>query len=96
VLWLTGGHIPIHATVSPISDIQAVRAALHESIENIDDMELLATIGEITRRKYTPGLVPKLSAMQVGRIDEAKNQISRGECLTNEEADRLMDKWLNG
>ncbi len=74
---------------------QNIKALLHESIENINDEDFLIAIKQILDRKYTPSDTPKLTKAQTVRIDESKEQILKGNFLTNAQADKLVDKWLN-
>lgn len=67
---------------------------LHESIENIDDEAFLQIVKEILDRKYEPGEVT-LTPYQKNRIGKAKKSIEQGDALTNEQADQLVNKWLN-
>ena len=76
-------------------DTTALKSILHESIENIDDADLLMAIKELAERKYTPDSEPKLSPAQIARIEESHRQIKDGIFLTNDQADALVDKWLN-
>jgi predicted transcriptional regulator len=72
-----------------------LKSILHESIENIDDEGILLAIKELAERKYTPETQPRLTAAQIARIEESRRQIAAGEFLTNEQADAIVDKWLN-
>ncbi len=72
-----------------------LKTLLHESIENIDDEELLQTVKTILDQKSQSVSEPQLTEYQVKRIDKAKRSISKGETLTNEQADELVDRWLN-
>ena len=38
---------------------------------------------------------PKLSEEQIQRIEELKQQIQQKNYLTNEQADKLAEQWLN-
>ena len=67
---------------------------LHEGIENIDDSELLNTIKELNDHKYLTIKPLKLSEWQLNRIKESEKQINQGDFLTEEEADKIIDKWL--
>ena len=71
-----------------------IKSFLHESIENIDDPEFLQMIKEIVEDKYSPPEL-QLTQWQKDRIEESKRQIKEGKFLTNEEADALVEKWLN-
>ena len=74
---------------------QNIKALLHESIENINDEDFLQAVKNIVDRKYIPSANPKLSKSQIDRIEESKAQIRNGKFLSNKEADKLVDKWLN-
>ena len=62
--------------------------------EGIDDNEFLNTIKELIDHKYSASAEPELSDWQLKRIHESEKQISQGNSLTNEEADKIIDKWL--
>ena len=72
-----------------------IKTLLHESIENINDEDFLFAVKQILDRKYIPSEQPKLSKEQIQRIDESKKQIRQGNFLTNEQADKLIDRWLS-
>jgi len=74
---------------------QNIKTLLHESIENINDEDFLIAVKQIIDRKYIPSNEPKLSKSQIERIGESKEQIQNDRFLTNEQADSLVDKWLN-
>ena len=71
-----------------------IKNLLHESIENINDDDFLVAVKQILDRKYIPSGQPKLSKVQSLRINESKQQIKQGKFLTNEQADKLVDRWL--
>ncbi|MCF8231806.1 MAG: hypothetical protein K9J27_06400 [Bacteroidales bacterium] len=73
---------------------EEIKKRLHESIENIDDHELLKTVNEILSRKYDSSEIPKLTLQQEKRIEESEQQICNGEYYTDKQADRIIDKWL--
>lgn len=75
--------------------VQEIKSLLHESIENINDEDFLLAIRQLLERKYVPSEEPKLAEWQIKRIEEAKKQIKKGNYLTNEQADKIVDKWLN-
>jgi hypothetical protein len=75
--------------------IPNIKTLLHESIENISDEDFLLAVKQIIDRKYSPSDEPELSEIQIKRIKESKEQILSGRFLTNEQADSLVDKWLN-
>ncbi len=74
---------------------QSIKTLLHESIENINDEDFLLAVKQILDRKYLPTNQPQLSAEQINRIEASKQQIRNGNFLTNEQADQLVEKWLN-
>lgn len=78
-----------------VTDTKELKSLLHESIENIDDEELLRAAKSILDRKYEPSTEIKLNEYQKQRIEKAKKSIAKGEYLTNEQADELVTKWLN-
>ncbi len=77
------------------TDTKELKSLLHESIENIDDEELLRVAKSILDRKYTPIDNIELNEYQKQRLDKAKASIAKGNYLTNEQADELVTKWLN-
>lgn len=77
------------------TDTKELKSLLHESIENIDDEELLLVAKNILDRKYSPTENIELNEYQKQRIEKAKASIAKGEYLTNEQADELVTKWLN-
>ena len=74
---------------------QNIKTLLHESIENINDEDFLVAVKQIIDRKYVPSAQPVLSKGQIRRIEESKEQIRQGKFLSNGQADKLVDKWLN-
>jgi len=71
-----------------------IKRRLHESIENIDDDEFLLTIKELIDHKYQSADSPALSAWQMKRIEESGKQINNGEFMTDDQVDKVIDKWL--
>ena len=74
--------------------INEIRIRLHEGIENIDDNEFLMTIKELIEHKYQSSDSPKLTEWQLTRIKESEKQIRNGDFLTDEQVDKVIDKWL--
>jgi len=74
---------------------EELKKHLHEGIENIDDDDFLHTIKELIDRKYSASYDIKLSDRQLKRIRESEEQISAGDFLSNDEVDKIIDKWLN-
>ena len=73
---------------------EEIKSQLHEGIENIDDNEFLLAIKELIDRKYNPLDFTELSELQMERIKDSESQIENGEFFTNEQADKIIDKWL--
>ncbi len=71
-----------------------IKSRLHEGIENIDDNEFLLTIKELIDRKYNSLDFSDLSEIQLKRIKDSEKQIKNGEYYTNEQVDKIIDKWL--
>ncbi len=71
-----------------------IKGKLHESIENIDDNEFLLTIKEIIEHKYQAEDSIELPEWQLKRIEESERQIENGEFYTDEQVDKVIDKWL--
>ncbi len=69
---------------------------LHESIENIDDETFLQGVKSILDSQYEPEKDISLNSYQKERIEDAKLSLEKGNYLTNEEADQLVEKWRNG
>ncbi len=73
---------------------EEIKSVLHESIENIEDDDLLLSVKEIIDSKYRVASIPKVSDNQMERILESNDQIEKGNFLSNEDADKLVDEWL--
>ena len=72
-----------------------IKTLLHESIENINDESLLMTVKELLERQYSPQDTIKLTPAQIERIEQSKKQIQEGKSYSADEADSIIDKWLN-
>jgi len=77
------------------ADTKELKTLLHESIENIDDEELLRIAKSILDRKYEPVENIRLYEYQKHRLENAKKSIQKDNYLTHEQADELVTKWLN-
>ena len=44
--------------------------------------------------KYDPLDYTKLSELQIERIPDSENQIENGDFFTDEQADKIIDTWL--
>lgn len=71
-----------------------LKSALHESIENIDDLEVLKTMNEISLHHYNILQEPVLNDYELNCIAESEKQISEGNYFTDEQANELFEKWL--
>ena len=71
-----------------------IKQYLFEGIENIDDNEFLKTIKEMIDHKYSQLNEPALSDWQMKRINESENQIEKGDFLTDDLVNKLINKWL--
>ena len=72
-----------------------LKVALHETIENINDTELLKTLTEITSHHYSVVEEPELENYQLDRLKESQKQIKEGNFYSNEQANELIQKWLS-
>ena len=76
-------------------DTITIRQQLHETIENIDDLDLLELVKGILDQKYHPNPVINISDHQKKRIMASINSINSGNFLSEEQADDLVTNWLN-
>ncbi len=68
---------------------------IHNQVDTIEDEELLSyvkNILELPSSSIQPELL--LTAKQIARIDEAKKQIAEGMYHTEEEANAIVEQWL--
>ena len=72
-----------------------IRQQLHETIENIDDLDLLGLVKNILDHKYYPDPIIEISEHQKQRISASLKSIDSGNFLSEEQADSLVDNWLN-
>ena len=73
---------------------EEIKSRLHEGIENIDDADFLLAIKELIERKYNSLDTGKISDIQMKRIKESEKQIEKGDFLSDEQANKIIDKWL--
>ncbi|MFZ1323281.1 MAG: hypothetical protein WAT71_17130 [Ignavibacteria bacterium] len=73
---------------------EEIKSLLHESIENIQDDDFLLSVKEIIDSMYIPSEIPIISENRKKRILDSNDQIDKGNFITNEEADKLVDEWL--
>ncbi len=68
-----------------------LKSRLHESIDKIKDEEVLILLKEIADDESRQAIP---TPEQLRRIEESEKQFTDGKYLTNEEADRFVEKWL--
>ena len=76
-------------------DTMTIRQKLHETIENIDDLDLLGLVKDILDHKYHSDSLIDISKQQRERISASINSIDSGNFLSEEQADNLVKNWLN-
>lgn len=76
-------------------DSKQLKAKLHESIENINNIEVLKTMNEISMQHYTIIQEPELNEYQIKRLSESEQQIQDGNFYTEKQANELIEKWLS-
>lgn len=76
-------------------DTITIRQQLHETIENIDDLDLLSLVKDILDHKYHSDSLVNISEHQRERISASINSIDSGNFLSEDQADSLVKNWLN-
>ncbi len=76
-------------------DTITIRQQLHETIENVDDPDLLGLVKDILGHKYHSDSFVKISEHQKDRISASINSIESGDFLSEDQADNLVKNWLN-
>ena len=71
-----------------------LKSLLHEKIDKIEDEDYLEDLAEMLNDSSQADI--KLEQWEIDRIEESEKQIERGEFYTEEEADKLIDKWFEG
>lgn len=72
-----------------------LRKRLLEKIETINDKELLEKAYRLLTLEMEDVEIYKLNADQNNAIAEARQQIQNGQFLTDAQADKEIDEWLN-
>jgi len=72
-----------------------LKERLIDRIKEIDDEDILAEAYRLLGTDPDLEEPYKLNNQQKAAIDEAREQIRKGEYLTNNEADKEIDEWLN-
>ena len=76
-------------------DTVTIRQQLHETIENIDDLDLLSLVKDILDHKYHSDPMIEISDHQRQRISASLDSIDSGNFLSEEQVDSLVKNWLN-
>lgn len=71
-----------------------LKRELHEAIENIHDVDLLQLLREMVSEDYHSRGPVKLTALQKAGLEEARREMETGKVHTVEEANELIDQWL--
>ncbi len=74
---------------------QTLKSILHESIENIDDVDFLLALKQIIDPKFSPSEEIVITSDQVHRVEKLKEQIRKGNYITNEQAEIIVNQWLS-
>ncbi len=72
-----------------------LRQLLIEKIQKTDDPDLLEEATRLFDVAVAGPEVYVLSASEKEGIETARQQIKDGECFTHEQANQLVNKWLN-
>jgi hypothetical protein len=71
-----------------------IKQNLFEGINNIDEPDFLMALKEMVDRKYAESPSPKLSELQLRRINESEDQIKSGDSFTDEQVNMIIERWL--
>ena len=71
-----------------------LKTFIHHQVDTIEDEELLACVKNILESSSEVNSEVVLTAKQIYRIDEAKEQLAEGQYYTEEEANTIVEKWL--
>lgn len=72
-----------------------LKERLIDRIKEIDDEEILAEAYRLLGTDSDLEEPYKLNTGQKAAIDEAREQIRKGQYLTNNQANKEIDEWLN-
>ena len=73
---------------------QELKKLLIDKIHSTEDSALLEEAIRLLDIEINDSEIYILSESELDAISEARQQIKNGECLTNEEAYQLINKWL--
>jgi predicted transcriptional regulator len=71
-----------------------LRNTIIDKIKKIDDEDLLNEVNRLIEIETSDIEIYKFSDEQKAAIEEAEDQINRGEFLTDEEAIKDIEEWL--
>jgi predicted transcriptional regulator len=71
-----------------------LKSQIHKKIDTIEDEEFLSDINEVLDNLNNTEI--KLEKQEIEQIEEREQQIKKGEFYTEEEADKLTEKWFEG
>jgi hypothetical protein len=71
-----------------------LRHIINEHLSHIDDVSFLNAIKTIIESKVSDGIY-KLSGYQKKRIDLAREQLKKGQTISNEAIQEEVNQWLN-
>lgn len=71
-----------------------LRHVITEYLSHIDDASFLNAIKTIIESKVTEGTY-NLSDLQKKRIEEGRDQVKKGQTISNESLKREIDQWLS-
>jgi predicted transcriptional regulator len=72
-----------------------LKKRLIDKIQELDNTRLLQAASRLLGLETDDIEVYRLSLAQKNAINEAREQIKRGEFFTEEEVDKEIDEWLN-
>lgn len=73
--------------------VQNLKLQIHAGIGATHDRELLETVSELLQSWDRRRESVAISEEQAAALDEAQEQIRRGEVLTDQEADAIIQRW---
>lgn len=65
-----------------------------EQLSHIDDVSFLKAIRTIIESKVSEGTY-KLNDLQKKRIEQARQQLKKGQTITHEDLQKEIDQWLS-
>ncbi|HLF65194.1 MAG TPA: hypothetical protein VI603_15625 [Saprospiraceae bacterium] len=72
-----------------------LRKKLIDKIQSTEDQDLLEEVYRLLDPDVEDLEIYKLNHDQLDAVVEAKNQIRQGHSLTDEQANKEIDEWLN-